>query len=62
MEKLSINDLILLFGTPLNKFLSLLSTILKINVLNPFLKPLFITSSLLKFISYCSLILIFLTV
>ena len=32
------------------------------NVLNPFLKPLFITSSLLKFMSYCSLILIFLTV
>ena len=61
MEKLSINELILLFGIFLNNFLSLLSTILKINVLNPFSKPLFITSSLLKFMSYCSLILIFLT-
>jgi hypothetical protein len=36
MEKLSINELILLLGTFLNKFLSLFSTILKINVLNPF--------------------------
>ena len=33
------SELILLIDTFLNKFLSLLSTILKINVLNAFSKP-----------------------